>query len=80
MVLRNLPQPINVEKAINDYAKDIETFRSKLGSMLNETLSLDVQTVLLRSISRALNVLAEKIVSLDVLASSCGYRSGYSHW
>jgi glutamate dehydrogenase len=70
--LRNLPQPINVEKAINDYAKDIETFRSKLGSMLNETLSLDVQISTSSLTSQKVpQVLAEKIASLDVVASAC---------
>lgn len=70
--LRNLPQPINVEKAINDYEKDIETFRGKLGSMLNETLAVDVQaktaTLTEQKVPKAL---AEKIASLDVVASAC---------
>ena len=71
-LLRHLPQPINVEKAINDYAKNIETFRGKLGTMLNETLDVEItlkaETLTEQKVPKAL---AEKIASLDAIASAC---------
>ncbi len=70
-LLRNLPQPLNVEKAINEYAGAIEEFRRKFDSIINKTLAGQISGQVDALTSKGVPAaLAKKVVSLDVLASA----------
>ena len=70
--LRNLSQPLNVEKAINEFSKDIEAFRSKLPTMLTESLAEQVgEKVASYTTKKMPKALAEKVASLDAIAAAC---------